>query len=142
MPENASNAAVAEGPDAAVAVAGNIGFFFGSAPDHDMYPTHLENENFDKTKDWGELQARHSADFCTGSTLITRFMGGINFQIEHHLFPTLCNHHLPAIAPIVKRTCKEFGVPYTSVEAPADVFHQVLETYMHVHTEAAAGGGG
>ena len=111
----------------------NIGFFVGSAPDHDMYPTHLENEQFKAGRDWGEQQCRHSANFCNSSNFITRFMGGINYQIEHHLFPSLCNHHLRAISPIVQRTCLEFGVPYVSVDSPSEVLRQVIHTYMEVH---------
>lgn len=39
--------------------------------------------------------------------------GGLNYQIEHHLFPSICHVHYPMIAPIVKETCKEYGIEYT-----------------------------
>ena len=39
--------------------------------------------------------------------------GGINYQIEHHLFPNMSNHHYPVIAHIVKKFCKENNIPYT-----------------------------
>jgi linoleoyl-CoA desaturase len=39
-------------------------------------------------------------------------VGGLNFQVEHHLFPRISHVHYPAIAPIVKETAEEFGVPY------------------------------
>lgn len=61
---------------------------------------------------WAEHQVETTADFAQDSALLTWFMGGLNFQIEHHLFPRLCHMHLPAIAPIVKATCEEFGVRY------------------------------
>ena len=35
-------------------------------------------------------------------------------QIEHHLFPNVCHIHFRALAPIVKRTAEEFGLPYRS----------------------------
>lgn len=38
--------------------------------------------------------------------------GGINYQIEHHLFPTLSHVHYSAIQPVVRKTCAEFGIPY------------------------------
>jgi linoleoyl-CoA desaturase len=39
-------------------------------------------------------------------------MGGLNFQVEHHLFPNICHVHYPAIAKIVESTAKEYEVPY------------------------------
>ncbi len=61
---------------------------------------------------WAEHQVRSTADFAQGSALVTWYTGALNFQIEHHLFPKICHLHLPALAPIVRRTCEEFGVPY------------------------------
>ena len=40
------------------------------------------------------------------------YIGGLNFQIEHHLFPNICHIHYRKIAPIVEKTAKEFGFPY------------------------------
>lgn len=48
-----------------------------------------------------------------GNRLVSWLVGGLNFQIEHHLFPTLCHLNYPAFANIVKDTCREYGVPYT-----------------------------
>jgi len=39
-------------------------------------------------------------------------MGGLNFQVEHHLFPKISHIHYPAISKIVRDTCKEFNVKY------------------------------
>ena len=64
------------------------------------------------TTRWAEHQVAATADFDQSSALVTWFTGGLNFQIEHHLFPKICHMHLPALAPIVKATCEEFGVPY------------------------------
>jgi fatty acid desaturase len=111
----------------------NIGYFFGSSPDHDMYSTHMQIENLDSTKDWGEIQVRHSGNFMNDNDFFTKFYGGINYQIEHHLFPTLNNHKLKEISPIVKQCCKEFNIPYTVVNNPIDVFKEVLKTYETVH---------
>ena len=40
------------------------------------------------------------------------FLGGLNFQIEHHLFPHICHVNYPAIAPLVEKTCQEYGIKY------------------------------
>jgi linoleoyl-CoA desaturase len=44
--------------------------------------------------------------------VLASFLGGLNFQIEHHLFPRICHVHYPAIAGLVEETCREFGVRY------------------------------
>jgi linoleoyl-CoA desaturase len=61
---------------------------------------------------WAEHQVATTADFGQGNAFLTWYAGGLNFQIEHHLFPKVCHAHLPALAPIVKATCEEFGVRY------------------------------
>ena len=114
----------------------NLLYWVGAAPDHDLYPTHLEMEkdnDKDFSGDWGELQVRHSANFMNNWPIFTRIGGGINYQIEHHLFPTLSNHKLPKISRIVKETCKEFNIPYNSIDSPIDVFDNLCKTYMAVH---------
>lgn len=112
----------------------NIAYFIGLSPDHDLFPTHLEIDKFDNTKkmDWGEKQVRASANFCNSSRLFTKIMGGINYQIEHHLFPSMCNHLLPEIAPIVKKTCHDFNIPYNHIDNPIDVFNNLCKTYFDV----------
>lgn len=61
---------------------------------------------------WAEHQVATTANFAPGAIPLTWFVGGLNHQIEHHLFPQVCHLHLPEIAPIVKATCEEFGVRY------------------------------
>ena len=51
-------------------------------------------------------------DFGTKSWLLTFYTGGLNYQVEHHLFPGICHVHYPKIAKIVKETAKEYNVPY------------------------------
>jgi len=65
-----------------------------------------------ETRDWAKLQVLTSTNFANDSTLWTWLSGGLNFQIEHHLFPSICHVYLPEIAPIVKKTCEEFNVHY------------------------------
>ena len=47
--------------------------------------------------------------------IYTRLYGGINYQIEHHLFPTVCSYHLPKLKKIVVKKCKEFGIHYVEI---------------------------
>jgi len=63
---------------------------------------------------WAVHQAGATVDFARGNRFLSWLVGGLNFQIEHHLFPTLCHVNYPAIADIVERTCREYGVPYAA----------------------------
>jgi linoleoyl-CoA desaturase len=62
--------------------------------------------------DWAAHQMRTTVDFSPGNPVIGWYVGGLNYQIEHHLFPRVSHVHYPAIAPIVERTAREFGLPY------------------------------
>lgn len=61
---------------------------------------------------WAGVQLRTSANFSMGSRFFDWTVGGLNYQIEHHLFPKICHVHYRKIAPIVEETAKEFGYPY------------------------------
>lgn len=61
---------------------------------------------------WAEHELRTTSNFATKSLLCTHVVGGLNFQIEHHLFTYVCHVHYPDISPIVKKTAEEFGLPY------------------------------
>ncbi|XWW45287.1 acyl-CoA desaturase [Fibrella sp. USSR17] len=61
---------------------------------------------------WAVHQLQTTANFAPTSWLATFFCGGLNRQIEHHLFPRICHIHYPAIAGIVKQTASEFNLPY------------------------------
>jgi linoleoyl-CoA desaturase len=69
-----------------------------------------ENNRFGR--DWAEHQLATTADFARGNHLLCWYVGGLNFQVEHHLFPKICHVHYPALSRIVEQTCKEHGVPY------------------------------
>ena len=57
-------------------------------------------------------QLMTTCNFAGQSPVATFFTGGLNHQVEHHLFPKISHVHYPAIAPIVKQTAAEFGLPY------------------------------
>lgn len=57
-------------------------------------------------------QLETTSNFATKNKLVGFLFGGLNFQIEHHLFPHICHAHLKDISHVVKKTALEFGVPY------------------------------
>lgn len=73
-----------------------------SHPDVDMNPS----------SQFANHQLSTTSNFATNNWLLTFYTGGLNFQVEHHLFPGICHVHYPKIAKIVKETAKEFNVPY------------------------------
>jgi linoleoyl-CoA desaturase len=65
----------------------------------------IENE-------WAIHQVQSTANFAPKSRVISWLVGGLNFQVEHHLFPRISHVHYPALSPIVQRTCNDFNIPY------------------------------
>lgn len=64
--------------------------------------------------DWARHQVESTVDFSPGNHLLAWYLGGLNFQIEHHLFSRVCHVHYPSIAPIVQEVCARHGVRYQS----------------------------
>ncbi len=62
--------------------------------------------------DWAVHELRATSDFARNNHLLNWYAGGLNFQIEHHLFPNICHVHYRSIAPIVENTAKQFGLMY------------------------------
>ncbi len=62
--------------------------------------------------EWAIHQLKTTANFATSNKLITWWVGGLNFQIEHHLFPRISHIHYPAISKIIKQSCADMGIPY------------------------------
>lgn len=61
---------------------------------------------------WYENQIRSTANWSCDNMFITHLLGGVNYQIEHHLFQSVHHYHYPAIKKIVQQTCKENNIPY------------------------------
>ena len=68
----------------------------------------IENE-------WAVHQIKTTANFSPGSAVITYLSGGLNYQVEHHLFPRISHIHYPSISKIVRQKCEEFNLPYLSM---------------------------
>lgn len=61
---------------------------------------------------WAVHQVETTVDFARRSRVESWLLGGLNFQIEHHLFPRVCHVNYPAISSLVEQTCRDFGVSY------------------------------
>ena len=69
-------------------------------------PPHIDNE-------WAVHQVEATVDFAPRNWLLSWYLGGLNYQIEHHLLPHICHLNYARLAPIVRATCEEFGIRYT-----------------------------
>jgi linoleoyl-CoA desaturase len=61
---------------------------------------------------WAVHQLYNTTNFAPNNKILSWFAGGLNFQIEHHLFPNICHIHYSELSPIVEKTAKEFDLPY------------------------------
>jgi linoleoyl-CoA desaturase len=68
-------------------------------------PPHIENE-------WAVHQVETTVDFAPCNPLLSWYIGGLNYQIEHHLLPHICHLNYLRLAPIVRATCEKFGLRY------------------------------
>ena len=76
----------------------------------------LPNEEGNIEEAWAAHQMMTTANFAVDSKIAGFLCGGLNRQVEHHLFPKICHIHYPAIGKIVKETALEFNLPY--IESP------------------------
>lgn len=65
---------------------------------------------------WAEHQIETTVDFAQRNRLLSWYVGGLNYQIEHHLFPQICHVHYRELAKLVQDTCRDFGLRYASNE--------------------------
>ena len=81
----------------------------------------IENE-------WAIHQLQTTANFATRNPIVTWFCGGLNFQIEHHLFPSVSHIHYPKISQIVKQTCSDYGISYIEFPKMRTAFYSHWRT--------------
>ncbi len=72
----------------------------------------LPSQDMKMENSWAIHQMLNTSDFSPRSRLMFWFIGGLNYQVEHHLFPNISHVHYPEISAIVKRTAEQYGVPY------------------------------
>lgn len=76
------------------------------------YPVPDESGNIEA--DWAVNQLYNTANFAPGARLFSWYVGGLNYQVEHHLFPNICHVHYRKISEIVRETAMEYNLPYYS----------------------------
>jgi len=77
------------------------------------YPEPDESGLLENT--WAIHQLRTTTNFANRNKILSWYVGGLNYQIEHHLFPNVCHVHYRNIAPIVEQTAHEYNLPYKSI---------------------------
>jgi len=82
----------------------------------------IENE-------WAIHQVQTTANFATKNKFLSWLVGGLNFQIEHHLFPKISHIHYPAISKIIKQTCVDFNIQYVEFKK---MRHAVISHAMYL----------
>ena len=93
----------------------SIVFQLAHTVEHTHFP--MPNESTGKMEDeWAIHQLRTTANFATRNRAISWYVGGLNFQIEHHLFPKISHVHYSVISKIIKQACREYNIAY--VEYP------------------------
>lgn len=76
-------------------------------------------------------QLKTTANFSKDVKVISWLVGGLNYQVEHHLFPRVSHVHYPAISNIVAAKCQEHGVPYNSMPSMGNAIKSHLR-FMHM----------
>lgn len=89
-----------------------LGVIFQTAHvvDTSIYP--LPDKNGLMQNSWAEHQLLTTSDFAPKNKILSWLIGGLNYQVEHHLFPNISHVHYPKIAGIVRDTAKNHGLPY------------------------------
>ncbi len=74
------------------------------------YP--LPNDNKTIEFSWAASQLYNTCNYSPNAKIFSYFVGGLNFQIEHHLFPNICHVYYKDLSPIVQEVAKQFNLPY------------------------------
>lgn len=89
----------------------SVVFQLAHTVEHTHFP--MPDDASGKMEDeWAIHQLKTTANFATRNKVISWFVGGLNFQIEHHLFPKISHIHYPKISKIIKQACKEYNITY------------------------------
>lgn len=90
-------------------------------------------------QEWALHQINTTANFATKNKVVSWFMGGLNFQVEHHLFPKISHIHYPAISKLVRETCREFNVKYIEYPTVMDAIVAHIRHLRNLGQPATAG---
>ncbi|MDB5197456.1 MAG: fatty acid desaturase [Flaviaesturariibacter sp.] len=87
--------------------------------------------------EWAVHQIKTTANFAPKNKFINWYVGGLNFQVEHHLFPRISHIHYPALSQIVQDKCKEFGLPYHSFNTLGEAIASHVRLMKHLGQKPA-----
>jgi linoleoyl-CoA desaturase len=82
---------------------------------HVVEHTHFEDANhgdLSVENNWAKHEVLTTANFAPNNAIVNWYVGGLNYQIEHHLFPKVSHIHYPAISKYVKQACAAHQIPY------------------------------
>lgn len=98
--------------------------------EENAYP--LPNPEGNVESNWTVHQFLTTSNFAQNNRLLSWYVGGLNFQVEHHLFPNVCHVHYRKISDIVRGTAEEFGIPYKSYPSfrSAMLYHGKMLYYL------------
>lgn len=97
--------------------------------EHTQFP--VPDEDSQKIEqEWTVHQLSTTSNFATGNKIISWILGGLNFQVEHHLFPRVSHVHYPALNKLVKATCAEYNITYLEHRTMASAFASHIR---HIH---------
>ncbi len=78
---------------------------------------HVTSEPLPNLESWAIHQIKTTCNFARKSTILNWYLGGLNFQIEHHLFPNVCHVHYRKISEIVKNIVQKHGLTYNEYDS-------------------------
>ena len=111
----------------------SIVFQLAHTVEETAFPVPVESNDIEN--EWAIHQVQTTANFATKNKLISWLVGGLNFQIEHHLFPKISHVHYPEISKIIKSTCDEFDIKYIEYKRMRDA---VISHTLHLKKMGAA----
>ena len=94
------------------------------------FPVKTGEESYDIEAEWSIHQIRTTVNFDTRSKVLGWLLGGLNFQMVHHLFPRISHVHYPAIHKIICETCREYNVPFVEFRTFRSA---IFSHFRHLH---------
>jgi linoleoyl-CoA desaturase len=108
----------------------SVVFQLAHTVEHTSFPS-PETHTGMMPKAWAVHEVETTANFAPHNPWVTWYLGGLNFQIEHHLFARVCHIHYPALSTMVAETCYAFGLPYVcypTVRSAIAAHYRVVKT--------------
>jgi linoleoyl-CoA desaturase len=89
-------------------------------------------------EDWASHQLRTTMDFAPRNRVLSWYLGGLNFQVVHHLFPKVCHLYYPELARLVRETARDHGLQYIEQPRLIDALMRHYRWLQHMGRRPAA----